>query len=261
MKCRPIFILTLVALAIPFAWVLWWRYAPSLLTEDYTKAGVFGDMFGALNTLFTGFAFVGLVYTILQQREQLALAKEELAEARTTTKLQRFEGTFFQLLALLTGIVESMARYWNPGGDQGYLKKQGRDALYLLADELLKSIKHQQTEMELPQRREFLAQHYGTFYERRSTQLAHYFRVLYRILTLIHSADIPDKHHYAKILRAQMSGQELLLLFYNSFIPEGHNMRKYVDEYALLKHVPLQFLALPKDRDLYDECAYKDKPA
>ena len=62
--------------------------------------GVFGDAFGAINALFSGAAFVGLVYALVQQRgerkdlqkqlelqqEQMKVQKEELEEVRKDRK-------------------------------------------------------------------------------------------------------------------------------------------------------------------------------
>jgi hypothetical protein len=249
-----------IVLFIFSVWLLWGRCAPLLLTNDYGKAGQFGDMFGALNTFFTGLALAGVVYSIREQRRQLEIAEKELKEASITAEQQRFEGTFFQLLSLLTGIVESMAgnQFWGAGVAPGV--KSGREVLNSMSAGLLEQITVTQTDMEPPERRKYLEKRYRMFYERYSTILAHYFRVLYRILRHIESANIEDKQKYAKIVRAQLSTQELVLLFYNSFIPEGHKMQRLVEMYALLKHIPLDRLAQPGDRKLYSEDAYNDKP-
>ena len=77
--------------------------------------GTFGDMFGAVNALFAGLAFAGIIYTIFLQRQELELQRRELAETRgelAGQKLQlarqAFENTFFQMLALHNEIVSSM---------------------------------------------------------------------------------------------------------------------------------------------------------
>lgn len=46
--------------------------------------GQFGDMFGAVNALFTAFAFAGLIYTVLLQRNQLALQQQQNVESGKT---------------------------------------------------------------------------------------------------------------------------------------------------------------------------------
>lgn len=48
--------------------------------------GQFGDMFGGLNALFSGLAFLGLVYTIWLQRTELSLQREELELTRQELK-------------------------------------------------------------------------------------------------------------------------------------------------------------------------------
>ncbi|MBL7645750.1 MAG: hypothetical protein JNK74_06100 [Candidatus Hydrogenedentes bacterium] len=46
------------------------------------QRGSFGDMFGAINTLFSGLAFAALIVTVLMQREELKLQFEELEKSR-----------------------------------------------------------------------------------------------------------------------------------------------------------------------------------
>lgn len=64
-----IFVIFAVVLIVQtiFAIVLW------RLIPEPTNRGLFGDMFGALNALFSGLAFAGIVYTLIQQRAQSAL--------------------------------------------------------------------------------------------------------------------------------------------------------------------------------------------
>lgn len=52
--------------------------------ESWSERAQFGDFFGAVNALFSGLAFVGLIYTIWLQRDELEMQRQEL-------KLQREE--------------------------------------------------------------------------------------------------------------------------------------------------------------------------
>ena len=72
-------------------------------------------------------------------------------------------------------------------------------------------------------------------------RLSSYFRILYRICEVIdHSTlDGPEKAKYIKILRAQLTNSELLLLRYNAQTPHGKNFKHYINEYNLLKHLPI----------------------
>lgn len=49
---------------------------------DMTKQGQFGDMFGGLNAFFSGLAFLGVIYAIILQREELSLQRGELELTR-----------------------------------------------------------------------------------------------------------------------------------------------------------------------------------
>lgn len=83
--------------------------------------GQAGDMFGAINSLFSGLAFAGIIFTIIIQREELKLQREELKlqreEVAKSTKelagqkesmiIQRFENTFFNMISAHDTIVSS----------------------------------------------------------------------------------------------------------------------------------------------------------
>lgn len=56
-------------------------------STNTTDRGTFGDMFGAVNALFSGLAFATLIYTVFLQRRELQLQREELAATRI--ELQR----------------------------------------------------------------------------------------------------------------------------------------------------------------------------
>lgn len=73
------FILT-IAYTIVLAWGIggWAVY----LTQAPADRGSFGEMFGAVNALFSGLAFAGVICAILLQREDLALQRTELQLTR-----------------------------------------------------------------------------------------------------------------------------------------------------------------------------------
>ena len=51
-----------------------WRISWVLITREFgnpTAPGPFGDMFGAVNALFSGLAFGGVIVAILLQRQEL----------------------------------------------------------------------------------------------------------------------------------------------------------------------------------------------
>ena len=113
---------------------------------DHPERGTFGDMFGAVNVLFTGLAFAILAYTVWLQRKELEYQRQELRETRLelkgqkaqlqaqndTLSRQRFENTFFQLLRVHQDIVNAM----DVSGPHGGIPLRGRDCFNVIYDEL-----------------------------------------------------------------------------------------------------------------------------
>jgi hypothetical protein len=53
---------------------------------DLVNRGQFGDMFGGMNALFSGLAFLGVIYAMWLQREELELQRRELELTRRELK-------------------------------------------------------------------------------------------------------------------------------------------------------------------------------
>ena len=66
-----------IALLVVVAWAATW-----FLLRNEPNRGTFGDMFGAVNALFSGFAFAGVIYAILLQQNELRLQRKELSLTR-----------------------------------------------------------------------------------------------------------------------------------------------------------------------------------
>ena len=48
------------------------------LLDNWTDRGTIGDMFGAVNALFSGLALAGLLYTIFLQRDEIKMNRKEI---------------------------------------------------------------------------------------------------------------------------------------------------------------------------------------
>lgn len=80
-KISIILIVCVVTAVTMYASILLFLIWP--ITEySIAQAGVFGDSFGVLTSLFSGLAFSGMIITILLQKEELVLQREELKENR-----------------------------------------------------------------------------------------------------------------------------------------------------------------------------------
>lgn len=89
------------------------------------------------------------------------------------------------------------------------------------------------------------------------SRLGHYYRHLYQMIKLIDEFDNKsienkdlqiNKSDYSKLVRAQISSDEQLLLFYNSLsiIGEGWLRNNYIKKYNLLKNIPLPLANIGK---------------
>ena len=79
--------LSVSAMVVAVLWAMCLKWGLQLQTQgtaDKISAyGQFGDLFGSVNALFTGFALIGLIYTALQQRDQLvSQSREQFLAAR-----------------------------------------------------------------------------------------------------------------------------------------------------------------------------------
>lgn len=92
------FLLWIGILGVLLAWILYANLTPLGADDSW---GIFGDKFGALNTLFTGWAFVGLLATLWHERASaLSRASEHAELIRETREQVREARRNFRLTAL-----------------------------------------------------------------------------------------------------------------------------------------------------------------
>src|SRR5437899_1755976 len=68
--------------AVLFLWIAYWAISRYVFEGDLAKSGQFGDTFGAINALFTGWAFVVVLATLIQQSHQIEQIKRDSQEGR-----------------------------------------------------------------------------------------------------------------------------------------------------------------------------------
>ncbi len=88
-KKKEINATTIAIWATVFVFVFW--ILNLILLKGLENRGTFGDMFGGLNALFSGLAFVGLISAILLQRQDLLLQSKILESTRKELTGQREE--------------------------------------------------------------------------------------------------------------------------------------------------------------------------
>jgi phage host-nuclease inhibitor protein Gam len=114
-----ILIAILVVVAVCWSYSWYWIdthiQAASPGTSIIEARGQFGDKFGAINSLFSGFAFAAIIFTIVLQNRELNSTKEAMQEQGKTANSQRFDTTFFQLISLHNDITAKLTDLQHTG--------------------------------------------------------------------------------------------------------------------------------------------------
>jgi len=236
--------------------------------EIWQMRGVYGDKFGAVNALFSAFAFAGIIFALILQRNDLSLQRASIDQQTESARLQNFENSFFSLLNTYSSIVEQLV---SRNDDRGRIvfsefiasmkAKSTYLALFAALRKLTKDevfeIRASQTindtaskkllredianiqvaitakdgsidkylDADLVMHLEYLNSGYNLAHTETGGALSHYFRNLYVLLKFIDSAEHLDeeqKKNYSRIVRAQLSEDELVCLAYNCIAtPDG----------------------------------------
>jgi Putative phage abortive infection protein len=240
---------------------LWLYTKISLEALEHGDRGTFGDMFGSVNALFSGLAFAGVIYAILLQREELGLQREELVKTRAefqqqneTLKKQRFENTFFSLIGFHNDLLAAL-RIKRHG--QEYVGRECFQLLYQEFQHTLTTVNHETPDAPEAEKIRIA---YAKFFQSWQSFTGHYFRTLYNIVKFVKNNDTASKQIYMNLLRAQLSVNELALLFYTCLSDLGRKKFKgLVEEFALLENLGDGVLMKENHRSLYDRGAFEEK--
>ena len=70
-------ILSYIIIGIVLIWALS-GVLTMIYLDEWSDRGTFGDLFGAINSLFSGLALAGLIYSIYGSRQEIQLQREEI---------------------------------------------------------------------------------------------------------------------------------------------------------------------------------------
>lgn len=247
------------------------------------ERGTIGDMFGVINSLFSGLALSGIILTILLQRKELKYQREELRDTRRefqiqneTLKIQRFENTFFHLLDQHHQIVNaidftyhkkkkkeeptSISQMYHqrdsPLADLESVTINGRDVFRYRYNKLNEKIKASYDFHEI----------YLRDYNEAKADFGHYFRNIYRIIKIIDETDFyydnkinefEIKYQYSSILRAQISDYELGWIFYNCLSENGiEKFKPLIEKYSFFNNLPKELISNSEHLNLYNVSAF-----
>lgn len=207
---------------------------PVIYNGEKLTAGTFGDMFGAANAFFSGLAFLGVVYALLLQHE-------EMKDQHSASRKREFESTFFELLKQFvqtTNEVVVMRASYNQTGmirdmQTTITEIKGRRCFKFFVDDFLE--KYRTTDNA-----ETLIDCWNDHYDKSevSADLGHYFRILYNLIKYADEYAVDDKKHYIDLIRSQLSRYELAILAFNALGDRGRTkMLPLMRDYNVFKHL------------------------
>jgi hypothetical protein len=263
---------------IVILWLLSWIVSYLLFRGDaWVTRGQFGDSFGAINALFSGLGFGGIIYTIMLQanqlklqrneleltrnaldltREELQLQREELRETRkefeqqnTTIARQRFETSFYNLINLHQQVISNL-KYQVSNKDL----ITGRDFFKEVVTQLKANLESMRYDEE---RYNEFSNIYNRALEPFVTHLNLYFGSLHNILYLIRTDGTATTHEafYVRVITAGITEEELTIIIYHlafayDFDPIANNLREMEDQFAFFK--TFAYLLIPDEPSFHD---------
>ncbi len=285
-----------IAFAILYVWKEGWTWIDSniksenrQLQTDEGARGTFGDKFGAINALFSGLAFAGIIATILLQRRELFLQRKDIEDQNKTFRHQRFENSFFQLLSLhsktisqlevngrlqqdafkyFTETLKSSSHTFAAFQPISHLTPEQRHqikATNALSQEMHSSLTVGEINTltsSIEKAPGCVSEYFDETYEFHQNLIkaaylktheisnngfSHYFRNLYHVYRFLDETENltkVEKKRYSRIIRAQLSNEELLATLYNCLAPKtAHQefgfpkMLRLVREYDILQNI------------------------
>lgn len=251
---RPLIFVAVALAIVGFFFFISHRYFSLARPIDGSVWGEFGDFIGGvIGTIIAYISIRLLVATLNTQTYGNAITKEAADLSSSESKLQRLNANFQMLLGLYQ---KALANF-----DTASQEAEARGGLLYLKskkDAIIGAFNNIEDNYGL--RNQAAIKCFNDFYIENRQVASIYFRIIYRILELVFQADIDteDKAKYAKMLRCQLSEEELFFIRYNAMTPNGANMRKYLNQFNMMKHLPelsiLEFKCrdkqgiLPKDK-------------
>lgn len=229
-KLREYSVLSIIAIIILVLVI--YAYIRFKGDADKTMWGQYGDFVGGfIGTIVALLSVYYLVATLREQQRANVIVSSNNKEIAEVYLAQQFDNNYQHLIRLYQDAVNSYS----------VENIRSREALKKLYENLYAI--SLDTECCYADRKDVALLVFDKeFYIPNRVSSAVHFRVLYQIFNLIENSGLDEQRYkvkYAKLVRSQIDEDELLLLRYNCWSRYGEKMRIYVNQYNLLKHLPI----------------------
>lgn len=260
-ESSPLWAVAIGTLVVLGCFVAYQIYLLNTAANDGVMAalGQRGDFFGGfLNPILTALTLCGLFYTLhLQRVEQHETRNQFLDTSAALTaqnaaiEAQNYQAGFYHLLGTHNDIVNSLKTVDSNADNQIV---NGRDAFAVMYSRLTRIYRAKRQRFPEADDRRVLMYAWDEVFREEQSQLAHYFRYLYNTIRLVAKGIDGDK--YIQILRAQLSNQELLMIYYNCAIGKyGAPFAVLASQHQLFDNIPPRLID-PKHGKLLPDTAF-----
>lgn len=242
---------------------LWWgdQISSFAVSRGFDNGGIslgdWGDSFSALNTLFSGLAFVGLGATVFLQIHTVRHQQQESSRAE-------FERIYFQIFSLIRDLRKELV--YNPAsisantvvGTYGtklpsprIVKKTGSEALKVAYNDIETYISKSTFGLNFS-KNQLIRLYDHNVAKNHEGEFSPYFRAVYSLLRRVDRAkflDEDEKLEYSRLLRSQMTGFEAAILGINGLTDYSKDLSDYIIRFRMLKYCPKG-----KIRTLLEKC-------
>lgn len=208
------------------------RYYSLAKPIDGSIWGEFGDFIGGVvGTIIAYISIRLLIDTLKAQKDANDISLESAQESLYVYRLQQFNDIFQMLIQLYR---ESLNQF----KDKNDKDCKGKEFLKIQAEKC--RAEFEPKEADYATKKQNAVKRFNEFYNENKDEASVYFRIIYRLLELLYDTRLyrRDKLKFAKILRSQFSEAELFFIRYNAMTENGKNMRLYLCQYNILKHLP-----------------------
>lgn len=243
---RPI-IITLIFTFVFLAWLFWASLVDGIGyfiadRRNREELGQWGDSFGGFNALFGALGSAAIFLT-------LYLQYKSLEQQRKDSYYQRFEGKFFEILALIRQLRSEL--YFNQSREMKQHKNKklvsmkgqtGFEAIKFAYFEVRHFVIAELRDRKSDDVKKIASDVYlRRIHNRFESRFSPYFRLIYTILSTIWNDKVltfEEKCYFGNIIRSQMTSHEIYMLAINATAPVANDLDKYIVRFRLLKYVP-----------------------
>lgn len=224
--------------------------------------------FEAVNAIFSGLAFVGLIVAVYlqslelaEQRKELELTRNELRGQKEQLDIQNktffkdnFEATFHQLIRTHLDIVDSIVL--NPGAN---IPVKGRHVFLYLKKYTTEN--YEKKKIAHPNQDEYFYAREGFLWTFNTHQqhIDRFVNHLSLLLYFIDQSKFETKQLYIDILSANLSANELFFYFYYCLFVSDSNFKDLLERNGFFKYLNSKDLLQIGHKDFYQPIAFGRK--